>query len=334
MAYTSLADVIVPAVFLPYVMHRIAAVSNYWTSGIVAPLGELATLASQGGTKNNIPSWIEPDTADSVLTEADIVADKILSAKEICITNNRVKAFGTTDIAKILAGDDPTGDIANMAGDYWARRYDDLLTSTTKGLYACAGFASNILDVSAAAAPNNVYNGAVHVQAKQKLGDTSDRLTSIAMSSKSESILRKADQIDFIPESQGTEFIRTFQGLRVVMDDRLDIDATTAHVVLYGAGSIGYGESAAIAANDDTPSEVYLGGGELALEWFRFPLSGTSGLIMRRRFILHPRGMAFTGTPAAVSPTNAEFATGTNWGVVWPTKEIPIIIVKVSTVST
>jgi hypothetical protein len=326
---TALADVIVPAVFLPYVNHRIAATNAYWTSGVVAPDANLDALASEGGTKHNIPSWIEPDSADAVLTEAEINVDKILSAKEICITNNRHKAFGTTDIAKILAGSDPMGGLAVMVGDYWSRRYRDTLASITDGLMGNAEFAAtNVLDVTGVVAPGDVYNGDNHIKAKQKLGDTSDRLTAIAMSSITEAGLRKLDQIDFVPESETKEYVRVYQGLRVIVDDALDVDATTTEVVLFGAGAIGYGNSDAIAANDATPNDVYLGDGSLALEWYRQPLLGQTSLIMRRRYILHPRGFSFTGTPVAVSPTNAEFATGTNWDVVWPPKDIPIVITK------
>jgi hypothetical protein len=68
------------------------------------------------------------------------------------------------------------------------------------------------------------------VDATVKLGDRGDRLTAVAMHSATEAAVRKLDLIDFIPDSEGKEKIKTFQGRRVIVDDTLPVRAGTTVV--------------------------------------------------------------------------------------------------------
>jgi hypothetical protein len=59
----------------------------------------------------------------------------------------------------------------------------------------------------------------------------------------------------------------------------------------------------------------------------RDTLAGDDILVHRRHFIMHPRGVRFTGSPVGVSPSTAELQLGANWAKVWEDKNIRIVAV-------
>ena len=67
---------------------------------------------------------------------------------------------------------------------------------------------------------------------------------------------------------------------------------------------------------------------EEAVETNRDTLGSDDILVNRKRYILHPRGVAWIGTPAGASPTDAEFATGTNWQKAYTDKNIRMVAVR------
>ena len=170
-------------------------------------------------------------------------------------------------------------------------------------------------------------NGATFVDACAKLGDRSDKLTSIAMHSATEAALRKLDLIDFLPDSEGKPMLRTFQGRRVVVDDNLLVRAGTTDGTVYTSFLFGQGAFAkGVCALDGTPLQS--GFGTEGVELARVPLDSDTVLINRRRYILHPRGVKFTSASVAGdSPTNAELETAANWVRVWENKNVRIVAV-------
>jgi len=70
------------------------------------------------------------------------------------------------------------------------------------------------------------------------------------------------------------------------------------------------------------------GHGTAGVELFRDALASDTGLINRRRYILHPRGVKFTSASVAGdSPTNAELEMGANWTRVFENKNVRIVAV-------
>jgi hypothetical protein len=67
---------------------------------------------------------------------------------------------------------------------------------------------------------------------------------------------------------------------------------------------------------------------EEAAEIDRNALASDTFFVNRKRFILHPRGVRWIGTPAGASPTNAEIAIGTNWVKVYLDKNIRVVAVR------
>lgn len=169
----------------------------------------------------------------------------------------------------------------------------------------------NVHDISATTGAD-VIDGSTFLDAAQKLGDAKDRLTAILMHSAVETALAKKDLIEYVRESDANPRVPYYMNKRVIVDDGLSASEGVCTSYLFGEGAIGRGE----------------GGAPVPTETDRDSLAGDDILVNRRHFILHPRGIAFTGTPAAASPTNAELSTTTNWTRKYENKNIRIVQFK------
>jgi hypothetical protein len=327
MAATKIADIIVPALFLPYLIERTAAKSALIKSGIVRQSPDLDALASQGGSIVDMPFWQDLTGDDEVLTDqASLTVNKIDTEKDRARKHQRGKAFGANDLAGILAGSDPMAAIADLLAEFRSRRLQAQLIASLNGVFGAASMATNLLalhQTSGSASSANMLTGLTFIDGTQLMGDQKDRLTGTMMHSAVESHLKKLDLIDYIPDSEGGEPITVFQGKRVVVDDSLTpttIDGKPVYsTYLFGEGAFGMGMS-----SEDEPVEG--GHGTWQLEYGRDGLAGETWLANRWRNILHPRGVAWQeAAVASVSPTNAELATQSNWIRVYETKNVRMV---------
>lgn len=310
---TRIADVIVPEVFNPYVIQRTAELSALVQSGIVVPNPELDRLASSGGKTINMPYWDDLTGDDEVLSDSGaLTPSKITAGQDIAVLLMRGKAWAANDLAKALSGDDPMKAIGDLVAAYWARMEQKTLINTLNGAMGSASMSGNVHDISAGAGEAANIDGANFLDASQKLGDAKDRLVAVAMHSSVETYLAKLNLIEYIRESDANPRVPYYMNKRVIVDDNMPVAAGVYTTYLFGAGAVGRGEGAA----------------PVPVETDRDSLAGDDILINRRHFILHPRGIAFTGTPAGASPTNAELATTTNWLRKYENKNIRIVQFK------
>jgi hypothetical protein len=124
--------------------------------------------------------------------------------------------------------------------------------------------------------------------------------------------LVKQGLIDYRPDAEGRPTIPTYLGKDVIVDDGMPVASGVYTSYLFGQGAFGYGEG-----NPPVPTETD-----------RDSLQGEDILINRRHFVLHPRGVKWIGTPAGVSPTNAELQDDDNWQRVYNAKNIRIVQFK------
>lgn len=328
---TKITNVIVPTEFLPYVVERTATLSDFWTSGIVATDAQFAGIAAGGGQTVQMPFWQDLIGVDQVLTDATpLETKKIAAFQDVAVIHNRGDAWATNDLAKYISGDDPMGVIGDLVAAYWARKHQAQLIATVNGVFASASMSGNLLDIHAPTTvdPNtNCLNGVTFIDAKQKLGDAKDRLAAIAMHSAVEASLGKQDLIDFIPQSEGKPMIKTFQGLRVIIDDGMPAAVVGPAVqytsIMFGLGAFANG----VSATNDVP-EGASPNSTWQVEFGRDVLSGVSQMVNRRRFILHPRGVKWTGnTMTGPSPTNTELALAANWSRVYENKNVRMVAI-------
>lgn len=336
MAKTKVEDIFVPEKWEQYFIERTAELATFAGSGIVQRTPEFDALAGRGGTTVEMPFWTDLTGEREIISDTNALTPaKITSSKDVARIHNDAKAWSTTVLAELLAGDDPMDAIVQLVGEYWARVDEDMLVSTIKGVLAEFDSISgdpNYLKIAAesivATESTNVLNGQTFLDATQKLGDMKGRLTAIAVHSAVESDLNKADEIDFVPDSEGSALLPTFKGLRIIMDDDLPSRAGTTNGLVYTSVLFGTGAIARGFASLNTPLRG--GFGTQAVEWSRVTLNHDDVLVNRRRHILHPRGVAWAQGSVASDggPTDAELELAANWTKVFEAKNIRIVGVQ------
>ncbi|WP_321835410.1 major capsid protein [Clostridium butyricum] len=308
MAKTKISNVIVPAVFNPYVVQRTMELSALYNSGIIANNPELDRLATSGGTTINMPYWEDLNGDDEVLSDdGALTPAKITAAQDVAVLLMRGKAWSANDLAKALSGSDPMAAIGNLVAEYWARRMQHTLIKTLDGAFSATNMSNKILDITSKTGADKI-NGETFLDALQLMGDAKDKLTGVVMHSATETQLRKNNLIQTELDSNNQP-ISLFMNKRVIVDDGCPVDTGKYTTYLFGQGAVGLGN----------------GGAPVPTETDRDSLAGDDILINRKHFVLHPRGVKWIGSAAGSSPTNTELATGTNWSKVYEDKAIRMV---------
>ena len=319
-----------------YSLEETTYTSSLVDCGIMARDAEFDAVAAGTGTTGKMPFWKDLSGDSEVLPtdgNTSLATSDIGAGLDACAINHRGKAFKVNDLVKELAkvqANDPNADpmavIANRLGVYWAGEYQRMLLAILKGAFAATSMSGLVLDVTGeSAAADRTINAETLIDAEGKLGDRGSALQAIMMHSETERKLRKDNLIDYIKPSEGGKPIAYYGDKRVLVNDELPVETvevgqdsnkttkTIYTTYLFGPGAVALGE-----ATPDYP----------ALEKDREALKGNDILITRRKNIIHPRGIKFKGSPAGVSPTNTEFATGTNWERAYEPKNIRVVQFK------
>lgn len=311
MAVTKIADIITPDIWNEYGVERTAELSAFWQSGVVGTVAGLNV--PRGGGTINMPFFQDLQGDDEVLSDATpLTAGAITTSKDIAAINGRGKAWGANDLAGVFSGADPVGTMVNLLATYWARKMQTTLIQTLNGATGAATFTDNVLDISGEAGTLANVSARTLLDAFYRLGDNASAVTAISVHSVTMNKLLKDDLIDFIKFSDGRAEVPTYLGKRVIVDDGMPYDPVTdiATTYIFGDAAVGYSEG--IVGPED-------------LEFDRDILAGDTVMAQRRRFVLHPRGIRWTGVPAGDFPTNAELATSDNWALVYEPKNVRIV---------
>ncbi len=312
MAVVKIADILTPDVWNEYGAERTAELSALWQSGIVANV-EGVTLPNGGGTVN-LPFFQDlTGDAENLGDSVALTPGNIGTAKDMAAVVGRGRAWGANDLASVFSGSDPAKAIMDLIAQYWARQMQKELMNVLNGSMFAATMASNVHDISALTGGNEIISADKIVDAFYKLGDAADRVTAIAMHSAVMAKLVKDDIIAFIKPSDAGALIPTYLGKRVIVDDSMPVDTGVYTTYIFAEGAIGFAEGV-IGPQD--------------LETDRDILAGDTVFTMRRRFILHPRGIKWGGTPAGDFPSRAELGTVGNWTRVYEPKNIRIVAFK------
>lgn len=316
-----------------YALEQTTYNSSLVDCGIMVRDAEFDTRANSTGTTVKMPFWKDLEGDSEVLPTdgtTKLSTSDIGSGLDAAAINHRGKAFKVNDLvkelAKVMANDpnaDPMAVIASRIGIYWAGEYQRILLSILKGAFSAASMSGLVLDVTGeTAAADRTANADTLIDAEGKLGDRGSNLVAMMVHSNTERKLRKDDLIDYVKPSDGGKPLAYYGDKRLIVNDELPVETKTvgsgssAEVYtsyLFGSGAVALGE-----ATPDYP----------ALETERDALAGNDVLVSRRKNLIHPRGVMFKGQPAGVSPTNAEFATGTNWERAYEPKNIRVVQFK------
>jgi len=315
----SLADVIVPELFNPYVINRTMEKSAIFSSGIVAHTPEFDALASQKAPVVNMPFY-EDLTGDSeeIIENMQATDNKIESGNDVAAIIRRDKMWSAGNLTAALDGTDPMKAVAELVAGFWARDMQKELIAILTGALSASNATGNVLDISALEGAAANFSGSAFIDAEQKLGDAKTTLTAVAMHSATEAYLKKQNLIETVQPSNDVSF-GVYQGKRVIVDDGCPVSAGVYTTYLFGEGAVAYG-------NGNPPAFVPTETDRDAKD-----RAGIDYLITRRTSILHPRGIAWTATTVANAksgPTRAELSNGKNWKRVYDTKQIRIVAFK------
>lgn len=221
MAVTKIANVIVPELFIPYVIKRTAELSTLINSGIVTANPRLNELISGGGTTIQMPHWNDLSGTSEVLSEASpLTAQNITASKEIAPVLYRGKAWGATELSGCLAGDDPMRAIGDLVAEWWNRDEQTTLINVLNGMFGAANMDALVSDITGNVGASEISAKAV-LDAKQKLGDAANKLTALAVHSATFTKLQKDNVIQFVAASESKVEIPTYLGYRVIVNDNL-----------------------------------------------------------------------------------------------------------------
>ena len=329
MSTTQISDVIVPEVYGTYTAEDLPELTAFYESGVIIRNAMLDASALEGGNTINLPFWHDLDPTDEPNVSDDTAnsatPNKLATGKQVARSAYLNQWYSNADLAGELAGSSPNQQVANRFGTYWTRQWQRRLIASCDGILAdnVANDSSDmVIDVAAesiaAQTASTKFNVDSFVDAVGTAGDAGSMFNSLCVHSKVMGQLRKNNDIDFIPDSEGRLTIPTFQGLRLIEDDGMTVTAGSTDgfkytSILFGSGAFAYGE----------------GSPYLPVEVNREAKQGNGGGINeigeRKTWLLHPFGFADVGTPTSVSYTLAELRLAATWDrVTQSRKTIPL----------
>lgn len=323
MAKTLVSDVIVPALWVPYFRERSTELSRLFQSGIIFQDPEVQREVQGGGSIINMPFWQAlSGESEGLADDSSLTVNNVTAAQDKAVKHFRGDARSWNHLAKYQSGDDPGQAIADAWANFWNRDFQKtILIPTLTGIFTTALSSTHVNDIASEDFDNEgnqadfLIDSDAVIDTFGKLGDHWDFATGIAMHSVVFRRMQKLDLIEFSPISEQSIEIPRFLGREVIVDDGLPVeDGTTTGKkytsYIFGRGSVGFGEQ-----NLD-PDEAF--------ETDRDILASDTVLVTRRHFVMHPRGVAFTGSPAGATPTKAELKTGGNYTKKYEDKNIQI----------
>ena len=234
--------------------------------------------------------------------------------RKICY--GRAKAWGEYDFASEVTGTNFKAE-AQEVNEYWDEQRQSTVLSILKGIFSMTGGVNgqfvdkHTYDITSATDPN-LGADSMNRASQKALGDKKAKLDVIFMHSAVSTNLEGLNLINFLKytDKDGIErdlTIGTFNGRLVVVDDEMPVtsDSTgniyTSYVFqrqFFEYEDLGVVTNKAI----ELARDPYLKGGK-------------NDLISRIREIIVPMYISYKGTDA-ISPTNSDFATGSNWELV------------------
>lgn len=229
--------------------------------------------------------------------------------RKICY--GRAKAWGEYDFASEVTGTNFKAE-ANEVNEYWDEERQSTVLAILEGIFGMTGGVNgqfvkkHTYDITDTANPE-LGADSLNKASQKALGDKKAKLDVIFMHSAVSTNLEGLNLINFLKytDADGIErdlTIGTFNGKLVVVDDEMPVTSdSTGDIYTSYVFQKGFFEYENIGA--EVPSE-------LARD--AYEKGGKTDLITRVREMVVPTLISYKGT-GTVSPTNSDFATGSNW---------------------
>ena len=369
MAETTYSNMqIVPEKFSLYTLDRTTELSTLVNSGIASPdaiVGGLINGTPEGGRFIMLPFYNELDGEDDVFSESDVSIGNITTDAAHATLLMRQRAWGATDLAHVLGGNDPMAAIGNLVSDWWLQKEQAIYLSILKGILdpTSGALKDHVNNISGGSAEAAYISDGATLDTKQVLGDHYASLGMVFMHSATYTYLQKNGMITrnpiFDPSQSAVEMER-YLGYRIIVDDGMPwIGYTAAQSSTSGAIAVTTDNIAQIqphcattltagtsyVTKDASPiyDTYFLGSGAfirqdgtpagfIGTETDRDKIGAKNYLINRRCMVIHPRGLSWNTSATYPSgiyyPTNAMLATPGNWTLKTSHKKVPIACLR------
>lgn len=310
MAGTTKTDMQIPSLWTKYVSERIIANNNLLNSGILTVNDTIKSKIENGGDLVNMPFFkTQVLKAESIVDGQALTSNKLTTGKDIAVVHSKGLLYEASVLSKAHSGADPLAEMVRRNAIDWGHTMQETLMSSLKGAFASASMADHIADNSAKV----ISNGAL-LETMALLGDHANELTSIAMHSAVYFKLLDLGLATRNPfDARNDPNMSYYLGKKIVIDDSLVDDGSGVYpVYLFGQGCISFCDRNEIAEADFDKDIA----------------TGSKYFATRRFYVMHPNGIAFTGTVAGDSASDTELETGTNWNRVVDSKNVAIALLK------
>ena len=301
MANTYLSDLgFVPETFKLYVDGEVLKKSDFL--GSAAVVDAQIDLAPQFGKTVTLPAYDPLSGADEVHSATAPTINALTTSEQVAPILNRRKVYGSNDLVSYFTGVDPFRNAGNKFAEYWANRMDITLVASALG--AAAGIdavsaGSVINDISGGAGAAAVISASALIDTQTLMGEWMPELAMIVVHPQVLGVLRKQNLTQMVPNSEGTRLIEYYGDLRIVASSTAGLSAGGGvyNTLLVANGAFGY-------ADGTKPEHV--------LEYDR-QISHADTWGSMRRYVIHPYGAKFIGSPAGATASNTELAGDGNW---------------------
>lgn len=331
MSTVRLSDIIDVTVFQDLPSVNSPETTALYQSGIIRQNGLLDSIATAAGKSAELPFWNDLDQTSlaniSTDNPADIAtADKIGQGEQKTRKIFLNKSWSASDLASEIAmGPRAMEQIRARTDTYWTRQWQRYLIGASNGVLAdnvANDSGDMVIDVASESIAGQTtatrFSRSNFTAAAFTLGDMWEKTGAIGVHSQIYKQMVDQDDIDFIPDSQGSMTIPTYMGRRVIVDDSMTVTAGSTDgfkytTVLFGDGAFGFGNG-----NPTVPVEV-------EREASQGNGGGIETIWTRKTYIIHPFGFQWTDSSVAgTSATQAEMALAANWDRVVERKNVPL----------
>lgn len=233
-AITTIADMqIVPEKFSAYVTERTTEKSMLVKSGIAtgdATVAQLINGTPAGGRFITIPAWqpLDASTEEDVFGEDDVSVGGITTSDSRATLLIRQKAWGDTDLAKVLGGADPMAAIIDQMADWRNQREQKIYLAELRAILdpTSGALKDHVNDISGGTGSAAYISDGATLDTKQALGDAYGSLGLVFMHSAVYTYLQKNGLITrnpiFDPSQSAIEMER-YLGYRIIVDDGMPV---------------------------------------------------------------------------------------------------------------
>ncbi|VDG31403.1 phage capsid protein (plasmid) [Lactobacillus brevis] [Lactiplantibacillus mudanjiangensis] len=239
---TDLSANFIPEVWLDWVYDRITKTNNFFKSGIIAQDPILGNQLLQPGLYVTIPHMNAIDT--SLATQVwnnknDITTNGMTSGTENDVKIYEAQSFGNSDYDDLVTGAKTLDQITAQFTDYWG-------VVDTQRLIQVLNAAFLNADIATAKSFNvgkeKVFAATDFVKSMARMGDVnSGKPTQIAVNSGTYNYMVQNNLIEYTQPSVGATPIANYNGLTIVQDDQIPLDAKgTTAAYIFGSGAVNY----------------------------------------------------------------------------------------------